>query len=155
MPEKNIVLDLIVANNIEDAHNGPYVNRFSYAFMFDFLSKKDNEKLFEDGIADSYGIIKKRRELSGGKQISYFSIPFVIEGQGFASMTAPMFEGNYSDEELLKILPGPIRGINDRIKAACQKGMVLATEKPEAEVVDKTFKELGYEVNVFNRIGNK
>ncbi len=149
MEEDKFVLELIVADHIED---GKYVAHFSYGFLFDFLSRQDQQTMFSHGVSNAYGIVKKRRAGQEGRSDAYFAIPFFIEeGERFVSITCPAVAGYYTDSELHEKLPHSLRGIDERVREAGLKGLVLATERPEADIVERTFEALGYQVNRYER----
>ncbi len=152
MAEKPLILDLIVAEEIEDTKKGPRIDQFNYGFIIDFLSPEDENQVFEHECSESYGIIKKRRSGEEGRSPAYFAIPYIIEGQDFMSMTCPSLRGEYTDEELHNKLPGALRKINEEIRQAGARGLVLATEEAEAKIVRETFSQLGYDVHEFKRV---
>ncbi|MBR9704961.1 hypothetical protein GOV12_06110 [Candidatus Pacearchaeota archaeon] len=155
MTTGKLVLDLIVANSIEDSPNGLYVKRFNHGFMFDFLSDDDQTKLFQDGVAGSYAIVKKRRDGEVGIAQAYFAIPIYIKGDGFSSINCPVLISAYTDDQLHEHLPFAISRINEKVSEFGNNGLVIATETGEALVVQKCFEELDYDVHVFQRVDGK
>ena len=142
--EKQLILDLIFADKIEEK----YINPFNWQSYFDFLSKEYENKLFEDRVTENYAIVKKlkRHDRTG------WVIPFATRVNNFGAINSPIIGGNYSDEELYKILPRLLEKLDEEIRANKQRGMVIAAERPYAHIVKETFEGFGYQVYVFERV---
>tara|TARA_Y100000310_G_C20279715_1_gene622010 strand:+ start:40 stop:501 length:462 start_codon:yes stop_codon:yes gene_type:complete len=151
MDEDKLVLDLIIADEIEDVQGFPRVDKFSYSFIFDYLSKEDQDRLMQDGVSGSYMIIKKREVREKGEVRTYFAMPMHLSGSGFSRATCPMMEGNFSDDQLHEELRKAISFFDRKFRKQGIGGLVLAAEKSEAEVIKSTFEQLGYEIHEFER----